>query len=76
MRAEICERIDRLMVQVSRPPYLDITPILARDPEAFDAIVESLASPPIALRHRIASLASSRWGTCSRFQSLVLWVCA
>lgn len=45
MDSEILGRIHSLMVPVPRPPFLDITPILARDPEAFEAIVEELAAP-------------------------------
>lgn len=45
MREEIHRRIQERMVPVSRPPYLDITPIFARDPEAFDAIIDELVAP-------------------------------
>ena len=45
MRSEVLDRIHALMVPVPRPPFLDITPIMARDPDAFRAIVEELATP-------------------------------
>jgi adenine phosphoribosyltransferase len=45
MRDDIVERIHALMVPVQRPPFLDITPIFSRDPEAFEEIIEELAAP-------------------------------
>ncbi len=45
MHSDLRQRIDALMVPVPRPPFLDITPIFARDPEVFEAIIQELAAP-------------------------------